>query len=534
LTSPHEPPADEEIKPDADDLLVFIDDTGHETFAGNQGFYGLGACVVLGAGYAHLKAQWGAVRTKATGSPDAPLHASTIERKPENFAALSEFFLGPSFIRIAVTTTKSVGLPPDMHPCVPVMGQLRQEIATVASVLPCKRIWIIVESSQRADPIVRNCFDQLASLNTSQPLPVERLFMPKSSNEHGLEVADFIVSAASSEVQRRMRGKPGHAPDFNDVFCRLAAEGCRYREIARATDHGDGLVSVDGVGLARKREVRGKSVPEMQTPAQIQKHLSDIVWSHTGRSTVGFVGVDDGPPASLGSGTLVRFGNVVGVLTCAHVLEALLKQKDIGILCFPVRSNQIQRLQLPMATTDSVAIGATPWSESGPDLAFLRLPPPILGDIEKLATIVNGDRQRQIIVAGDPENTMKLCAMAGVIDEMTKPPIIERSPKVIVATTPFEALLNVGHLFVDDEGTDRFRFQPIVSEGVILPTSYEGTSGGGLWKFYLAHETFSLVQARIIGVAYWQKPVGSELHLVGHGQVSIYDHLLNIIRQKWP
>ena len=106
-----------------------------------------------------------------------------------------------------------------------------------------------------------------------------------------------------------------------------------------------------------------------------------------------------------------------------------------------------------MATTDSVAIGATPWSESGPDWPFFDFLAPILGDIEKLATIVNGDRQRQIIVAGDPENTMKLCAMAGVIDEMTRPPIIERSPKVIVATTPFEALLNVGHLFVDDEGT---------------------------------------------------------------------------------
>lgn len=77
--------------------------------------------------------------------------------------------------------------------------------------------------------------------------------MPKSSNEQGLEVADFIVSAASSEVQRRMRGTPGHAPDFNDVFCRLATEGCRYREIARATDHGDGLVSVDGVRLGRRQ-----------------------------------------------------------------------------------------------------------------------------------------------------------------------------------------------------------------------------------------------------------------------------------------
>jgi hypothetical protein len=73
--------------------------------------------------------------------------------------------------------------------------------------------------------------------------------MPKSSNEPGLEVADFIVSAASSEVRRRTRGTPGHALDFNDVFCRLPPEGCRYREIARATDHGDGLVSIDGVHL---------------------------------------------------------------------------------------------------------------------------------------------------------------------------------------------------------------------------------------------------------------------------------------------
>jgi hypothetical protein len=54
-----EPAAYEELKPDADDLLVFVDDTGHETFAGNQGFYGFGAYVVLGAGYADLKGEVG-------------------------------------------------------------------------------------------------------------------------------------------------------------------------------------------------------------------------------------------------------------------------------------------------------------------------------------------------------------------------------------------------------------------------------------------------------------------------------------------
>jgi hypothetical protein len=146
-----EPCAIEELKPAADDLLIFVDDTGHEIFAGDQRFYGLGGCAVLGAGYAHLKAKWGEVRAVINGDPNAPLHASTMEHKTKNFAALSGFFLDPAFVRIAAATTKEIGLPSGMHPCVPVMGQLRKEIATVTSLVPWKRVCIIVESSQRAD-----------------------------------------------------------------------------------------------------------------------------------------------------------------------------------------------------------------------------------------------------------------------------------------------------------------------------------------------------------------------------------------------
>jgi transposase len=43
-----------------------------------------------------------------------------------------------------------------------------------------------------------------------------------------------------------------------------------------------------------------------------------------------------------------------------------------------------------------------------------------------------------------------------------------------------------------------------------------------------------VVQARLIGVAYWEKRVGNELHIVGHGQTSLYGTLFNAIRQKWP
>lgn len=37
-----QPIPNEELKPAADDLLFFVDETGHETFAGNQRYYGLG------------------------------------------------------------------------------------------------------------------------------------------------------------------------------------------------------------------------------------------------------------------------------------------------------------------------------------------------------------------------------------------------------------------------------------------------------------------------------------------------------------
>ena len=201
----------EELAPALDDLLVFVDDTGHETFAGNRGFYGLGGCAVTRLAYEHLKARWDEVRKIINGDPNAPLHASKLERNQENFAVLSEFFLDRSFFRIAVTTTKAIRLPAGMHPCVAVIGQLNAEIAVAAAFPGSKRVWIIIESSDRADPVVKSCFGQLASLNVPQPVPVEHCLMPKSSNEPGLEVADFIISAASSHVQRRLRGQPGSA-----------------------------------------------------------------------------------------------------------------------------------------------------------------------------------------------------------------------------------------------------------------------------------------------------------------------------------
>jgi hypothetical protein len=69
--------------------------------------------------------------------------------------------------------------------------------------------------------------------------------MPKSSAEPGLEIADFIINAAGSQIHRHMRGQEGPAPDFTDVFCRLPPEGCLFSVVgAIATDPQNRLVQV--------------------------------------------------------------------------------------------------------------------------------------------------------------------------------------------------------------------------------------------------------------------------------------------------
>jgi hypothetical protein len=229
---------DEEIPCAADDLLIFIDDTGHESFTGNQEYYGLGGCAVLGAHYGRLKTLWMDVRHSINGSPDAPLHASDMSiRSSGSYAILSKFFLDRSFARFAVAALKSAILPAGMHPATPVMGAVQEDIASLACHIPCAAVTIIVESSQRADPILMQCFGELKPDGVDLTIPVNHCLMPKSGAEPGLEIADFIISAAGSQVQRHLRGKQGPAPDFGDVFCRLPVEGCLFSIIGAVADN---------------------------------------------------------------------------------------------------------------------------------------------------------------------------------------------------------------------------------------------------------------------------------------------------------
>ncbi len=92
-----------------------------------------------------------------------------------------------------------------------------------------------------------------------------------------------------------------------------------------------------------------------------------------GRHTIGFVVPERGRARPLGSGTLISFGRLEGILTAAHVLDEVKKVDEIGLLAFPVRPTQSQRSRLHFKHVDWVKIAKEPYSERGPDLAFLKL-----------------------------------------------------------------------------------------------------------------------------------------------------------------
>jgi hypothetical protein len=133
----------------------------------------------------------------------------------------------------------------------------------------------------------------------------------------------------------------------------------------------------------------------------------------------------------------------------------------------------------------------------------------------------------------EPDPKSRVDVVSGVIDLWTE----EAKQAGRVQTTQFEGLLNVGRVIGKSaaNGFDLLRFEPVPEAGFELPAAYHGTSGGGLWRLYTKCEddgSRSLVQRRLVGVAFWETP--EERHVICHGQGSIYVRLIEAIRSKWP
>jgi hypothetical protein len=210
---------DEALVLNQDTLAVFIDDTGHETFAG-QNVYGLGGCAVLGGDLDWIvRRPWREVRHQITGKRDQALHAATLKDVSEaGVAPIATFFKTWPFARLGAVVTTSTLLHPELPTLNTVTKTLELRIADIAQWTPLGSLALIFEASKRADALIARATDGLRVTIDGKPIPVSVNFLPKSAGEPAMEVADFIVQAIGGQARHELKRRAGRRRDFEVIF----------------------------------------------------------------------------------------------------------------------------------------------------------------------------------------------------------------------------------------------------------------------------------------------------------------------------
>jgi hypothetical protein len=241
-------------------------------------------------------------------------------------------------------------------------------------------------------------------------------------------------------------------------------------------------------------------------------------------STAAFFTPVPGGFCSKGTGTFVHIGKIHGILTCAHVFDAVAKNKKrIDLAIFPVR--QASRfIQLNIEHCDYIKFGPSN-NQDGPDLCFLRLPIPFFDSISHLVSTKSLETGRAHAFARAEPSEKSVTVVAGMIYEWT--PEVQQTDAFVVS-----ALISVGQIedTMKIADYDLFRFRPVPDEKFRSPSSYAGTSGGGLWRIYPKPDDDGEVAFRLIGVAFYET---ADRQIICHGQGSVYVKLFDAVRAKW-
>jgi hypothetical protein len=236
-----------------------------------------------------------------------------------------------------------------------------------------------------------------------------------------------------------------------------------------------------------------------------------------------------------GSATLVTVGKLYGLLTAAHVLtEALPKKGAVGIILFSDRFLQKQVIQ--MEDAELLPIRGDTYGPNGPDLGFIRLPEQNIGWLKAKNSFYNLTKRRDPVLANQVPAPNHIDAVIGLIDELTKEiPVPEPKRRA----NAFSGLFGNADVIKerDENGFDLLDIEMMAYSDFTLPNSFEGMSGGALWRIYFVEKDNSatIVERRLIGVPFHQSADKDSPSIITcHGPKGIYRSLIDEIIKKWP
>ena len=270
----------------------------------------------------------------------------------------------------------------------------------------------------------------------------------------------------------------------------------------------------------------------MATPAEERFLDEALAW--VSNRTVGILTIGQKQSESLGTATVAKLGDEVGLLTCAHVVKKLERQKEVGLVYFGYREKEKQFTRLSTKNLRLVRIGPSEIESDGPDLGFVGLPPEISSLLSAKLTVVEWEAEFRKASSPEPENTMNASFLTGLLKALdnTAPAVETPTERVFV----HQARMNAGLIenkTKDGNGFDFFEF-PIPAGTTDLPASFGATSGGPIWRFFTKIDDSGqifIVENRLMGVAYYQFE-GKEIRIKCHGPHSLHNVLLEKVKSR--
>jgi hypothetical protein len=248
-----------------------------------------------------------------------------------------------------------------------------------------------------------------------------------------------------------------------------------------------------------------------------------------------FIAQDGLDARPMGTGTMVSIGSAKGILTAAHVVQAV-SEKEVGIVRVGLGQKHMQKLKLDLKlatpyTLDTTIANPTTAEKRSPDLGFLLLPEPDVATLSTTHSFYNLDKGRRAdLTAHELPETGIGEEVFGVVGQWTE----ELPPsRPDTRTKGVNAVLCAGRSsnWRDANTYDicDFTLDPTWAGRHI--TDFGGMSGGPLWRF-AANALNTGLDRALAGVIYWQEGIGTDNHRICcHGIESIA-RMTEFVRSK--
>ena len=243
-----------------------------------------------------------------------------------------------------------------------------------------------------------------------------------------------------------------------------------------------------------------EQLAELEAAIKADTDLRQRIGRSIGSSSIALLAlVDDHGKHQLelaGSGTLVIVRDAHYILTAAHVWEEVLKSALRLGITMTDNIDHKSWIDINAIVPTVRKQSGSKWTEWGPDLALLRVPPEYVGGIEAFRVF------EDIATPGKPINAACLeCWM------------LIGAPKELGTFSPIRADLQISGTFVSPRyhrhGEDDYFDVLMDTTAPDMPKSFGGVSGGGLWRImaYISPTTGKIDWTqRLKGVAFYEFP----------------------------